>query len=111
MTHAEVAGRKQRIAEAIAGGESFGKVCTRFQVSVNYAQQACRSRGVDYPRDGGRTPSYAVLAALQNTSDSFNKIGKVHHISRQAVFSVISRARAGGVRFPNRPEKVSEREC
>lgn len=100
-----MAKRRWRMARAVRDGASIDEVCARFHANVVYVQQACRVHSVDYPRNWS---NYSVVAALQNTLDSCGQIGRDHGISRQAVHSVLSCAKAKGVKFPGRSDEGEE---
>lgn len=116
MTLEQCRERHRQIAGYVEGGHTIRDACREFQVSSSTVRDACFTNDVTVPRLNAKTEpvprisavaasTLEIIAALQNTAMSYERIGQDRGISRQAVRNVAERASKAGIRMPSRSRK------
>lgn len=105
LSHAQRRLRRIEMATLVRDGMTVQEVVRQFGVTICTVRCACRELGVVAVGRKGPLPqsgTWAVLAALLNTSAPMAFIAEKHGMSRQQVRGIFDRAAEAGVRFPKR---------
>lgn len=92
--------RRERIAKH-ASKHGVTSTAAKFEVSPTTVRVACAEHEIE-PKRAVPEVSYALLARLINTADSFQEIADDYGIRRQAVSKIATKCRAAGIELQPR---------
>ncbi len=105
LSHAQRRMRRREMATLVGEGMTIPEIVKQFGVGAATVRAACHEHAVVVVGRKGPLPksgTWAVLAALLNTSAPVDIIAKKHGMGRQQVQGIFERAAAAGVLFPKR---------
>lgn len=96
--HPSITARTAEIRAFVDAGHSRAEAAKHFGVSMPVVNTSC----VGLPRNTFPNLSYGVLADLLNTKDGVRAIAARRNVSHQAVYQILAKAKAAGIKFPHR---------